>query len=186
MSTYLLTYWTLFDHLVDYNSTSLIRSCPSCKGKLPSSVREFNLRLRRLPLMDDDRRGSDAAYWNIELFLTPATTIVFIFVSTFTGTNSHPYVMVSHMESIPSQNDLQPRLQRRCKRRCWLLFTWRCFHSYVQFDTPMISWSKYNIRWTGNLWFPGPRSIHQFRNSLEDTTLHCLSRDAGIVQYLAR
>ena len=30
MSTYLSTYWTLFDHLVDYNSTSLIRSCPSC------------------------------------------------------------------------------------------------------------------------------------------------------------
>ena len=31
MLTYLLTYWTLFDHLVDYNSTSLIRSCPSCQ-----------------------------------------------------------------------------------------------------------------------------------------------------------
>ena len=30
MSAYLLTYWTLFDHLVDYNPTSLIRSCPSC------------------------------------------------------------------------------------------------------------------------------------------------------------
>ena len=35
MSTYLSTYWTLFGHLVDYNSTSLIRSCPSCwPGKL--------------------------------------------------------------------------------------------------------------------------------------------------------
>ena len=32
MSTYLSTYWTLFDHLVDYNSTSLIRSCPSCSN----------------------------------------------------------------------------------------------------------------------------------------------------------
>ena len=31
MSTYLWTYWTLFDHLVYYNSTSLIRSCPSCE-----------------------------------------------------------------------------------------------------------------------------------------------------------
>ena len=25
-----INYWTLFDHLVDYNSTLLIRSCPSC------------------------------------------------------------------------------------------------------------------------------------------------------------
>ena len=32
MSTYLSTYWTLFDHLVDYNLTLLIRSCPSCEG----------------------------------------------------------------------------------------------------------------------------------------------------------
>ena len=31
MSTYLSTYWTLFDHLVDYNSTSLICSCPPCQ-----------------------------------------------------------------------------------------------------------------------------------------------------------
>ena len=31
MLTYLSTYWTLFDHLVDYNSTLLICSCPSCK-----------------------------------------------------------------------------------------------------------------------------------------------------------
>ena len=31
MLTYLSTYWTLFDHLVDYNSTSLIHSCPLCK-----------------------------------------------------------------------------------------------------------------------------------------------------------
>ena len=30
MLTYLLTYWTLFDHLVDYNSTLLICSCPLC------------------------------------------------------------------------------------------------------------------------------------------------------------
>ena len=29
MLTYLLTDWTLFDHLVNYNSTSLIRSCLS-------------------------------------------------------------------------------------------------------------------------------------------------------------
>ena len=33
MLTYLSTYWTLFDHLVDYNLTLLIRSCPSCKEK---------------------------------------------------------------------------------------------------------------------------------------------------------
>ena len=38
MSTYLLTYWTLFDHLVDYNSTSLIRSCPSCHTPLASYI----------------------------------------------------------------------------------------------------------------------------------------------------
>jgi hypothetical protein len=37
VSNYLSIYWTLIDYLVDYKSTPLTRSCPSCFGVLPIS-----------------------------------------------------------------------------------------------------------------------------------------------------